>query len=175
MAWSFLSWKFLIPEECARESKESPAPVSALGQESFLSWKGELDNPCSFLLELHPCCVQYFTDIFCTSHTYQMYILCISLVLFFAGVHAWGAAVVPQGLCCCFWMMSEQDLADVVQIAVEDLTPDNPGRRRFTADVHCKSLLSFSLKSKAGFYSKRCFWSPYPIFSIAPLVYLQTL
>lgn len=26
-----------------------------------------------------------------------------------------------------FWMMSEQDLADVVQIAVEDLTPDNPG------------------------------------------------
>lgn len=24
-------------------------------------------------------------------------------------------------------MMSEQDLADVVQIAVEDLTPDNPG------------------------------------------------
>lgn len=24
-------------------------------------------------------------------------------------------------------MMSEQDLADVVQIAVDDLTPDNPG------------------------------------------------
>lgn len=27
-------------------------------------------------------------------------------------------------------MMSEQDLADVVQIAVEDLTPDNPGTVR---------------------------------------------
>lgn len=27
-----------------------------------------------------------------------------------------------------FWMMSEQDLADVVQIAVEDLSPDHPGR-----------------------------------------------
>lgn len=26
-----------------------------------------------------------------------------------------------------FWMMSEQDLADVVQIAVEDLNPDHPG------------------------------------------------
>uniref|UniRef100_A0A8D2QNI0 Protein BANP n=1 Tax=Zosterops lateralis melanops TaxID=1220523 RepID=A0A8D2QNI0_ZOSLA len=30
-------------------------------------------------------------------------------------------------------MMSEQDLADVVQIAVEDLTPDNPGGERFPA------------------------------------------
>lgn len=55
-------------------------------------------------------------------------------------------------------MMSEQDLADVVQIAVEDLTPDNPGRKRFPAVlVNWKSLLSFSLKYKPGFYSKRCF------------------
>lgn len=32
-----------------------------------------------------------------------------------------------RDIAACFWMMSEQDLADVVQIAVEDLTPENPG------------------------------------------------
>lgn len=85
----------------------------------------------------------------------------------------WGAAVVPEGFCCRFWMMSEQDLADVVQIAVEDLTPDNPGRKRFPAvPMDWRSLLSFSLKYKPGVYSKSCFWSPCPMISRASLVYL---
>ncbi|KAF7468207.1 Hypothetical predicted protein [Marmota monax] len=38
---------------------------------------------------------------------------------------SWTPACGPAPLCS-FWMMSEQDLADVVQIAVEDLSPDHP-------------------------------------------------
>lgn len=56
-------------------------------------------------------------------------------------------------------MMSEQDLADVVQIAVEDLTPDNPGRKRFTALTSWKSLLSFSLNTDQVFIPKGAFQS----------------
>lgn len=34
-----------------------------------------------------------------------------------------------------FWMMTEQDLADVVQIAVEDLNPDHPGTVKQAAPI----------------------------------------
>ena len=44
------------------------------------------------------------------------------------------------------WMMSEQDLADVVQIAVEDLSPDHPGTA-VRQSMHCCSPCLFSIKA----------------------------
>lgn len=111
------------------------------------------------------CCLSCFT-------TLTLSLLCLQECMPGPAV-PWGAAVVPEGFCCRFWMMSEQDLADVVQIAVEDLTPDNPGRKRFPAvPMDWRSLLSFSLKYKPGVYSKSCFWIPCPMISRASLVYL---
>lgn len=45
-------------------------------------------------------------------------------------------------------MMSEQDLADVVQIAVDDLTPDNPGTVLPTDKVEITPERLFFQKSK---------------------------
>lgn len=183
-AWWGWTWEFSLSlGNVQGKAGKAWAPASALGQGDFLL--ENLHHPFvgwSFLLELNLFMEGEWKMCGFDAVWNVSPIWTLSLLLFCRGACLgqplpWGAAVVPEGVCCRFWMMSEQDLADVVQIAVEDLTPDNPGRKRFiSSSVHSLEIipgLFFTIQT--GFYSKSCFWNSYPMFSIASLVYLNPL